>query len=92
MKNSFLIILFFFSWLSAIAQIGLNGPTLLVCPGEPMVYNVAPASQTSCQYKWIVTNGLFSNGLTTIQGLHQRLMGLWFFVIQRPILYPIQHL
>jgi len=68
MKNSFLLILIFSIWFNAIAQIELNGPTLLVCPGEPMVYNVSPASLTSCQYKWTVTNGLFSNGLTTIQG------------------------
>jgi len=47
MKNSFLLILIFFNWFNAIAQIELNGPTLLVCPGEPMVYNVSPASLTS---------------------------------------------
>lgn len=44
MKNSFLIILFFFSWLSAIAQILISGPTDLICAGEPVEYFVFEAS------------------------------------------------
>lgn len=68
MKNSFLFILVFSICFNAIAQIEINGATGLVCPGEQTIYTVSPASLTSCQYKWTVTNGLFSNGLTTIEG------------------------
>jgi len=52
------------------SQILIQGQTDLACPGEPINYATQPVStgNSSCIYQWNITNGVFSNGSTQIQG------------------------
>ena len=50
------------------AQVEFATPAKLVCPGGNVAYSVFSASTPNCTYTWTVTNGLFSNGSTTMQG------------------------
>ena len=68
MKNYLISSLFILLCLNVNAQIDIDGPTDLICPGEPVVYSVQPASVDGCTYQWDITNGIFSNGQTSIQG------------------------
>lgn len=51
-----------------VADVGIAPGPFLVCPGESTSYSAFPASTPGCTYTWSVTNGVFSNGQTTISG------------------------
>lgn len=76
--------LFFFNFCFAISliaqsQIQIVNPPELVCPGVAISFSAFAAStEGSCSstYRWTVTNGVFLNGQTTMQGLYSTMQNV----------------
>lgn len=70
MKHILLFPFLFLISAFAFSQIDITGPIDLACPGEPFTYTTmqVTSANPSCEYKWTVTNGVFSNNSTVFRG------------------------
>jgi hypothetical protein len=67
MKNLLFLITILLST-QLLSQVRINDPIPPECPGESITYTASPATTAGCTYTWSVTNGVFSNGQTSISG------------------------